>query len=131
MQRALDLNRRISLEEAAKLWSLSNMIYIGPTGPSARRLPEFKTFRQIADNTDIAEEHIFGLLQHDSPTVAGYAIELLIRRGSLRLDEAATVIGDRRGEVSMGLGCLVCFQPLGAYARNRIRAEQVVAHLPA
>jgi len=128
MQRALDLNRRISLGEAAQLWSLSDVIYIGPTGPAARSLPEFKSFRQIADNTDITEEPIFGLLHHESPTVAGYALELLIRRGSLRLDEAATLLSDRLGEVSMGLGCLVCFQPLGAYARNRIREQNKTLH---
>ena len=124
MQRALDSKRSISLDNAAELWSLSDVICIGPTGPSARSLPEYKIFRQIADNPKIEEDRVFALLEHGSPTVAGYALGLLIRRRSPRLAEAATVIGDRRGKVSMGFGCLVCFQPLCVYARNRIKAAQ-------
>ncbi len=124
MQHALDSNRSVSLEKAAELWSLSDVIYIGPTGPSARSLPEFKIFRQVANNPNIEEDRIFGLLEHESPTVAGYALELLIKRGSPRLAEAATAIGERCEEVSMGIGCLNNLQPLGTYARNRIKAEQ-------
>ena len=127
MQYSLDTNRNISLEDAIKLWSLSNVIYIGPTGPRARRFPEFEIFRRIADDPRINEQQIFGLLQHDCPAVVGYAFELLISRGSKRLNEAAIAIGDPPGEVSMGLGCLVSFQPLGTYVRNRIHAEQIAA----
>jgi hypothetical protein len=124
VQHALRSDNYISLETATHLWALSNVIYIGPTGPSARILPEFEAFRRIADNPEIQEEQIFGLLLHVSPSVAGYALELLISRGSQRVNEAATVIGNRIGEVSMGIGCLICFSPLGAYAQSRIPAEQ-------
>jgi len=123
VQHALDSAQYISLETATHLWALTNVIYIGPTGPAARILPEFEAFRRIADNPEIREEQIFGLLQHESPSVAGYALELLISRGSRRVNEAATAVGNRSEEVSMGIGCLICFRPLSAYAQSRIQAE--------
>lgn len=124
VQSALRLHSSISLEAAADLWALSNVIYIGPTGPAARIVPEFEAFRAIAGDLEIDEERIFGLLQHESPSVAGYALELLISRNSQRLNEAAAVVANRNEEVSMGLGCLVCYQPLCAYVQTRIEAEQ-------
>ena len=124
MQHALRSDQGISLEAATDLWALSNVIYIGPTGPSARILPECEAFRLILHSPVIKEEQIFELLHHESPSVAGYALELLISRGSQRVIEAATVIGNRSEEVSMGIGCLICFRPLSAYAQSRIQAEQ-------
>jgi hypothetical protein len=123
LKHALDTGRGISLEDATRLWSLSNLIYIGPIGPSAKRLPEAAAYKQIADDTKIREEELFGLLGHESPTVAGYALELLIRRGSERVPEAVSALRGRAEEVSLGLGCVVCFQPLRTYAVNRIQED--------
>jgi hypothetical protein len=55
---------------------------------------------------------------------------MLISRSSQRLKEAAALIGNRKEEVSMGLGCWVCFQPLAAYVQTRIQQAAPLQSLP-
>lgn len=124
MKRALQSGRRVSISEATRLWSLSDTIYIGPVGPSARILPECEIFRRLAGETDVEDNEIRGLLQHKSPSVAGYGLELLIRRKSGNLQDAVNALAERREKVTMGLTCFVCYSPLCEYAANRIKAEQ-------
>lgn len=112
------------LSTASRLWRLSNIIFIGPVGPSAKIFPEYEIFRKCAEDDRIDERSLFGLMDHESATVAGYGLEILIRRKSKRLREAVEKLAARDEGVAMGLGCMVCFSPLGEYAKNRLKAEQ-------
>lgn len=123
MKRALRDGRRVSIAEAIHLWSLSDTIYIGPVGPSARILPECEIYRRLADDAEVKDDQILELLQHKSPSVAGYGLELLIMRRSGHLQDAVAALAGRREEVALGLTSFVCYTPLREYAAHRMTAE--------
>ena len=126
MRRTLLAGRRISISEAIRLWRLSDTIYIGPVGPSARVLPECEVYRRLADEKEVDDDEFHNLLKHESPSVAGYGLELLIRRKAANLEEAISKLSDRKEKVTMGLTSLVCYTPLCQYAANRIKAGRGV-----
>lgn len=120
MKRAMKNGRRISLADAARLWGLSNTIYMGPVGPSASILPEYEIFRILAEDRKIEDAEIRELLSHPSPGVAGYGLEMLIRRNAAGLDEAAAALSGRQELVTKGLTSFVCYVPLSEYAARRV-----------
>lgn len=124
MRLALRIWGRVPIKKAIRLWRLSDTIYIGPVGPSARIMPEFELFRAIADDDQVGEAQIRDLLQHESPTVEGYAFELLIRRQAENLEAATKELANRKEEVTMGFTSFRAYSPLGEYAANRLKAEQ-------
>ena len=46
----------VSLRSALRLWSLSDVIYIGPVGAAGQVLPECQMFRQICDDSSVSDE---------------------------------------------------------------------------
>src|SRR5580765_4186776 len=116
---ALARGERVPLETAARLWALSPLIYIGPVGPAARRLPEFHLYRMFVGSKDVDDQQIEQLLPHRSGTVAGYALEILLARRSSATPAAVEKLRGRQERVAMGVGCMVHYQPLGQYAEGR------------
>ena len=114
---------RVPLESAAKLWALSHLIYIGPVGPTARRLPEYHLYRMFVENKEVDDQQVEQLLSHRSATVAGYGFEILLARGSHATTGAVEKLRARQEQVAMGLGCIVSYRPLGQYAEARFKAE--------
>ena len=109
---ALSRGERVSLHTAARLWALSDIIYLGPVGPSARRLPELHLFRMFVESADIDDQQIEQLLADQSATVAGYAFEILLARRSKLAATAVEKLRGRKDPVTMGLGCMVCYLSL-------------------
>ena len=130
MRRALQNGRQISFEEAARLWRLSDTIYIGPVGPAARLLPEYELYQKFADDLGVTNTEIMRLLEHKSPSVAGYGLELLIRRRAEGLEDAALKLAGRLELVTMGITSFVSYSPLCEYAQNRLQAQQDAAGNP-
>lgn len=122
MQRTLHKHPDIPLQKAAALWSLSDLIYLGPAGAAARRLPEWELYRRYCASPTPTDEALQALLSHPSPAVAGYAFEILIARDSALLSAALDTLRPRTSEVSSIVGSFVGYQELGSYAKNRYEA---------
>jgi len=105
------------------LWAASNLIHIGPVGPSATIRPEARAWRRVVADLDIADQDLYRHLEHPSANVVGYCLEALLARRSLLLARLPPFLRERSESVSMGLTCLICDQPLSQYALNRIRNE--------
>ena len=124
-RRALLKGDRISIKDAARLWRLSDMVFIGPVGASATVHPECELYRHLAEDNEISDDEISQYLRDSSGTVAAYALELLIRRRSGQAKDARDALSERTESVSLGLGCMFSYQPLCEFAVNRLNAEQV------
>lgn len=101
MQRTLRKHPDVPLKKAAALWSLSDLIYLGPAGAAARRLPEWELYRRYCA----------------SPTPTDEALQAL-------LSAALDTLRPRTSEVSSIVGSFVGYQELGSYARNRYEAAK-------
>lgn len=124
IRRRMRRGKRVSLESAAKLWALSDIIFIGPTGPSAVVTPECELYRFYRIDPLTEDAQLQALLSHRSGTVAGYAFEILLYRGSPLADEAVRFLQDRKEEVTMGFTSFVVYSPICKYVSNRMKAYQ-------
>ena len=125
MQCKLRTGRPVPLKKALRLWSLSpDMIYQGPVGPSARYLPEAELLTSYAGSSAPADEERLGLALHPSPSVPGYAVEILKARKSPLLPTLVEQLQGRQEPVTMGFTSFVCYVPLERYARMRLPAAE-------
>ncbi len=105
------------------LWSVSDSIYIGPSGPSATVYPELLALRQIISHTHISDAELYAQLSHRNPWVVGYCFEALLARRSALLDALPLSLLTRQEPVSIGVACFRCFEPLHIYITHRLNAE--------
>ena len=119
MRSLLRKDCEISLKEAACLWSLSDLIYLGPTGPNARRLPEWNLYEAYCASPTPPDEELLTMAKHASPAVAGYAFEVLLARNSRLIPEALELLLPRTESVSGSRGSFVSYLELGGYALHR------------
>ncbi|MCC5788260.1 MAG: hypothetical protein JJT75_01395 [Opitutales bacterium] len=125
MIRALKKIKRVSLSDATRLWSLSNTSFIGPVGFSSKILPEYDLYKKLALETEIEDDDIQALLQHESASVAVYAIEMLILRECRNLASTLTVLADRSESVTIRIGCYEYSSPLCEYAAKRTEEAEL------
>lgn len=122
MQGTLRKKTSVPIRKAIALWSLSDVIYLGPCGAGARRVPELELYKRYCASESPSDEELEALLTHRSPSVAGYAFEILMARGSDVLPAALEILRPRKSIVSMGFTSFVVYEELGDYARSRYEA---------
>jgi len=105
------------------LWCSSQLIYVGPVGPGAVLHPEARAFNYVAADLAITDLDLVKGLAHPNATFAGYCFEVLLDRRSPLVSDLPAALYQRHEPVSMGLGCISFFQPLGEYVRRRLTAE--------
>lgn len=115
-------HRELSFYEG--LWCGSPLIYLGPVGAGAILHPEARAFERVVDAPAIADSELVNGLAHPDGTFAAYCFEILVYRNSPVLANLPPALYERCEPVSMGVGCIHRYLPLGEYVRRRLTATR-------
>ena len=117
---AIKVNFIHSLRAWFPLWSVSQLIYTGPAGPSATLFPEFLALKRVSAESKVSDSDLYRNLQHANANVAAYCLEALLLRRSNLLARLPLSLKSRDESVSMGFTGFVSYSPLSEYIARRI-----------